>query len=612
MALAERETADHAADSVRLAFYHDETKDDDDEDDITGNPVTHSENLDVTALRLAIKGYVANDGQEGDHLDPDLDQIVRGDEAVSGIELELVKIVKVSTNKKDTTFSAVIDTQETEADGSYSFDDVEEGSMYVVRVSDSGDNVAATTHPMATRTEAVAADEYPTVTDGEFALPYWDYNANETKEGMVEVSNTTGTVKAEFQNFALLYVDGTLSGRVMEASGADGNIPIELIRCDTYTPGDATAEPPTDGECTRYDRKNYPTQTEVTSSSGHWEFNDLLEGWYDVNIGDAGYISALIDSDNKIDDDADDGDPDTDETAADRHTRLVKGRRDLAARNDFYVYDRGLANGAEMTALDVEGIQDVDDGAVELDGVTVATTSGIVNAIGSVANGVLWADGVLTLTPTIPVGATFKASVVFDDGDTDDETTATAHSTKSGGRGDDVDVQLKARATGDETTAGGTDGTANTVTIVVTAEDGYNDEVYTFTAARTRPVDNGLTALAGYPTRTSTTEIDSPTPTFTETQDEYSLNVPVIALTAPAAVYVRATAKDLQEGISVVVRDGTTVKSVDPEGQRDGEPNTLRVYAIAVPRTGLISKTVELTVTSEDGVDKIYYLTLDR
>ena len=272
-------TATNKADSVRLAFYHDEDNDDDADDGIVGNPASHSEDLDVTALRLQIKGFVVNDGQEGDNEDPDLDQIVRGDEAVAGIELELLTITKVSTNKKDTTFK-VHDTVMTDDDGSYAFEDVVEGSSYYVRATGSGIYHAAEASATDGFSRKVAADEYPATEEGDFALPYWDYNKGMTMMTKVTVSNATGTVSADFVNFALLYSDGSISGRVREASGNPGNITIELIRCETY---DADDE-----ECATYDRDAFPTQTTETGSNGTWEFNDLLEGWYEVYVGEAG------------------------------------------------------------------------------------------------------------------------------------------------------------------------------------------------------------------------------------------------------------------------------------------------------------------------------------
>ena len=173
-------TATSKADSARVAIYHDEEMDDDADDGITGTPVMARASFDVTALRLEIKGYVVNDGHEGDH-DPDLDQIVRGDEAIAGVELELLTIKKVSTNKKDTTFTSH-GTTETDDDGSYSFDDVVEGSSYYVRATSTGEYSAVEASAKDGFSRKVAADEYPAVEEGEFALPYWDYNAGMTHE----------------------------------------------------------------------------------------------------------------------------------------------------------------------------------------------------------------------------------------------------------------------------------------------------------------------------------------------------------------------------------------------------------------------------------------------
>ena len=188
-------TADNKADSARVALYHDETEDDDADDGITGTPDTYTKNFDVTALRLEIKGFVANDGQEGDNEDPDLDQIVRGDEAVAGIKLELLTITKITTNEKDTTFK-VHQTTETDDDGSYTFGDVVEGDEYYVRATGTGEYRAAEASAMDGFSEIVAADEYPAAEEGEFALPYWDYNEGMTVNTAVTVSNASGTGSA--------------------------------------------------------------------------------------------------------------------------------------------------------------------------------------------------------------------------------------------------------------------------------------------------------------------------------------------------------------------------------------------------------------------------------
>ncbi len=145
-------------------------------------------------------------------------------------------------------------------------------------------------------------------------------------------------------NFALLYVDGTISGRVREASGSPGNITVELIRCDTYDADDA--------ECSTYDRDNFPTQTTETKSNGTWEFNDLLEGWYEVYVGEAGYLAADIDDDYTIDDDGGIESPEM-------HTGLLKGKRDLASGNNFYVYDNGLDDDDDLEDIEVEGTRSI-------------------------------------------------------------------------------------------------------------------------------------------------------------------------------------------------------------------------------------------------------------
>ena len=98
-------TATNKADSTRIAIYHDEATDDDPDDGIIGTGVTATADFALTALRLDIKGYVANDGNEGNDAVGEVDGIVRGDEAVAGVEVALGTITRISANKKDTTFN---------------------------------------------------------------------------------------------------------------------------------------------------------------------------------------------------------------------------------------------------------------------------------------------------------------------------------------------------------------------------------------------------------------------------------------------------------------------------------------------------------------------------
>ena len=286
-------TATNKADSARVAIYHDEAMDDDPDDGITGTPVMATASFDVTALRLEIKGYVVNDGHEGDNEDPDLDQIVRGDEAVAGMELELWKGQLDQSGQP--VLKEMIASTTTDDDGSYTFDDVVEGGDYFVKALSTGEVMAAEASAKDGVSRQVAADEYPAMEEGSFDLPYWNYNAGTTMHTSVPVLNADKEVVAYFVNFALLYVDGSISGRVREASGSPGNITVELIRCETYDADDA--------ECSTYDRDNFPTLTTETNRNGTWEFDDLLEGWYEVYVGEAGYLAADITAMDIIDDD---------------------------------------------------------------------------------------------------------------------------------------------------------------------------------------------------------------------------------------------------------------------------------------------------------------------
>ena len=212
----------------------------------------------------------------------------------------------------------------------------------------------------------------------------------------VEVSNATGTVKADLVNFALLYTDGSMSGRVREAALVPGNITIELARCDTYVSGD---------RCATYDRVDFPTRRTQTLSNGFWEFEDLTEGYYEVNVGDVGFKSANIDANSKIDDDAS-------TTADEEHTRLVKGERDLASGNNFYVYDGGKDDDDGLASLVVKGTQDVDDGEEALTGVTVPSAQGAGGSdmMGSI-DAITWFSESITVIPKIAAGAKYTVTI---------------------------------------------------------------------------------------------------------------------------------------------------------------------------------------------------------
>ena len=566
-------TADNKADSARVAIYHDETEDDDADDGITGNPATHTQSFDLTALRLEIKGYVVNDGHEGDNEDPDLDMIVRGDEAVAGIELELLTITEVSSNKKDTTFKSH-GTTETDDDGSYSFDDVVEGSSYYVRATSTGEYVAAEASAKDGFSRKVAADEYPAVEEGEFALPYWDYNEGTTKNTSVTVSNARGTVSASFVNFALLYVDGSISGRVREASGSPGNITVELIRCETYDAGDA--------ECDTYDRDNFPTETTETASNGTWEFDDLLEGWYEVYVGEAGYLAADVDADYRIDDDGGMESPEM-------HTGLLKGRRDLASGNNFYVYDNGLDDDDDLDDIEVEGTTDPDEDPEDLAASAAIAAQGanMATAITGVSSTpITFGSESVTVEPDVHRDATFRVT-------TGAGTTLKSWPISSSGV---ATVDLDWNKTG--TTGEGMGPKETEITVSVTAENGYDDHDYSFSAFMMDPVGNDLLASDFMVEDPSGTEI---TRAFGQI-DQFTVNVAEKAEELTFTVEL----EDIEKQVLMVSMDGDEVM---PSDRKRADRTDEQRYEVELEDG---ANTIDLMVTSEDGEERSYQVVVRR
>ena len=583
-------TATNKADSARIAIYHDEATDDDPDDGIIGTGVTATADFALTALRLDIKGYVANDGNEGNDAGGEFDGIVRGDEAVAGVEVALGTIARISANKKDTTFNW-LQTVETNADGLYEFEDVTEGAAYVVRVLESADDNYTAGRSLGAKDDrtatGVASDEYPSVTaEGDFVLPRWDYLGNKivSTTSSVEVSNATGTVKADLVNFALLYTDGSMSGRVREAASSPGNITIELARCDTYVSGD---------RCKTYDRGDFPTQRDQTLTNGFWEFEDLTEGYYEVNVGDVGFKPANIDANSKIDDDAS-------EAADEEHTKLVKGERDLASGNNFYIYDGGKDDDDGLASLVVMGTQNVDDGEEALTGVTVpsAQDAGGSDAMGSI-DAITWASESITVIPTIAAGATYTVTIPG--------TTAPMVVGSGTGASTDDGVEFKLPDYGTGHAMEGTD-RETMVTVTVTAANGYHDHEYSFDVSLAAPAGDELAGLSVRQGTFSGTLVDLD-PGFAVAEDEYRVSIPATVM----SLHLAATLDDIKQvGMTVVTHnnDGTT-SEIDRAPSRTGDPVTLHRFDVPVGGT-TIARSIVLTVISEDEEEREIEISINR
>ncbi len=563
-------------------FYHDETMDDDDDDGVIGNPMIHSATLDVTALRLGIKGYVANVGHEDN-------QVVRGDETVEGAELELRAYDKDhATTGKYLTKGSLLATAMTGSDGFYEFNDISEGIYVVIAKSTDDYKVLRDLEVNGDRAKAVAS-VYEAVdeTNNDLRLPSWNYRSSSANNPTNTVTLRKGTATSEtftFQNFALLHMDGEFLGRVYEARDDAGDIAVELRRCETVT-GDVRCREETE----------FDAQTENTSSRGTWTFDGLREGFYAVNVAATNYRQAKWDSDG-IDDDAVacDGSDEADANCDSRRNlevvdSLVGKRAFNRERANFYVYNSSLGDDAELDGIVIEGTTHAQDDAEELADITItAHADGTTNSLPAVASAITWASEEITVTPDLSDPEASVRVVVGDLESPDD--------VGSGGHGDDITVDLE----------GGT----NTVTVIVTAENGYHDRVYSFAIIRTTPVDAQLAGLGLRTERDAEAGSEvSINPEFAPARTEYTATVPPGTRAGTTmSVYVLATVQSMQHSITATYSDGTMTEELPEETRRVGDGSLEKVYEVEIPKTGaLTDKSVLVKVTGENGTTMLTY-----
>ena len=599
--------------SERVDVYHDEFEDDDDEDtDYIGTAGTDHADFEATKLRLSIKGYAANISHEEN-------DVVRGDETYEGAELDLFAYDKDSEDDIMSTGS-VVATATVDADGLYEFNDLDEGA-YVIVATNTDDYEMLTTGPDVYYKNDIAAHTYGATEEEELELPYWNY---ETSMGMQLSSehdldpDDPESPIFTFHNFALLHGDGEFSGRVIEARGESEGIALDLNRCETFTVEDDTADPPVPADdCDRVEKTTtFATQIEDVDSRGRWEFTSLREGYYVTNIAGSSHNRAKWDDDG-IDDDAmncEGGtveEVDCDDDRTDDMFGMLEGKRAFNRGGaTFYVYNDRLDDDADATDVEVEGTTDINDGEVTLSIVEDANVADDAGP-GSSLSTITWASGSITITPDIPTRATFEATLTTGDATADPPTLKTIGKA-SGENGDDVSLSLAAYKTSAATGAvAEAEDLENTVTMTVTAENGYHDTEFSFIVSRMNPVDAQLNGADGMQFGLTRTATDGGDLTFDPEDDEQRVTVPVedpvTGTTMP--LFIRVAGKALQKGI-VVKHNGTVLDALDP---RTDQGALTHDYMITIPNTGdLQGHVVDVTVTSEDGVDFNYEMSLRR
>ena len=397
------------------------------------------------------------------------------------------------------------------------------------------------------------------------------------------VTYTEGTGAAarsdKYYNFALVYTDGEVSGKVNNLSGSNASIDIII----------STPNPLDDDE---------KVET-VGATSGNFELGGLIEALgYTAEIEDAGFSPPCIGADGMPDDNFEqaDGTCNDGTNATERFATTlmadIEGENDHEGLGTLTVYNSRLEAADELATLSVKAVtspvEDADT-LVELStfdatGVT-QDASGTNDVASSVESGtaIIWAKRNVTVVATVSTDASYTVKLGTG-------LPVVPHATRG------ATVTLPYYAT-DAAPVAGTPvaGTAreSTITVEVTAENGYNDHTYTFTLSAAAPVGYALAAA-------DITGADG-------TEDGTTIQNAWTATTASATATTTTITVDLDEitgttdcGQTLVVKDGDDVVDRDEDSTACAPQYDLTAEAGGNLHT--------LEVTSQDGKKEVYYL----
>ena len=537
--------------------YHDETSDD---------AGTDRARWTTTRIALKIMGYIGNDANS--------DKLLRGDEALAGVTVRL------------TRGPETIATAETNDHGLYAFENLEEG-RYAVTPGSGGDyTVLRGFDPntgAAITTVVAIADEYPALREGKYRLPSWDYANNRANNTSVRVQAQFSREHATLVNFALVYTDGEISGVVSNVSGSEGDIDLRIYR----------------------ERDDQLTEV-TTDSRGRFETGELMEGSYRVEIEDARFAApCLTSATGTPDDDGPDDDADgvCDHLAALEIDSDLRGRQAHAKLDILQVYDTKLF--ADDSLGDLPGIKARKQGRYsstyndtvtwtpdwtrEQDTEETRSTT--------LAGTISWASQSVTFSfpedGSIPAGAGVVVSK--------DTTVCADHA-----------CELDYNKTGTP----GPSPKETTLTVTVTAENGYDDHIYSVAVARANPVDNELvsdrvrrhngddtyTYADGYGT------FDEPYTLQTDSAEATSLKLHINLKHLGVLDDNAACAQSL---IVKTNPDDEDVEAEEVEADADARDDICanERYTLNVAARGA---SYTLHVLSEDGVEKVHHLEVGR
>jgi len=539
--------------------YHDEG---------AGEAGTDKARWTTTRIDLKIMGYIGNDA--------DGDKLMSGDEALAGVAVRL------------TRGPETVATVETDGTGLYVFENLEEGGYGVTASSGSDYLVLRGFDPDTDDVIATAdavADQYPAPRAGKYRLPSWDYANSSANNTSVRVRKPGSTALATLVNFALIHTDGELSGGIENVSGGAADIGLRIHR-------------ERDGQVTEV----------ATDNLGRYGKDELVEGSYRVEIADARYAAPCLGAaDGTPDDDGPDtdGDGDCDHVAATEIDADLRGGQAHADLPVLHVYDIKLF--ADDSLGDLPGIEARMQGRyshtyndpVTWDPAWIRTPDSEETRNGESVGTISWASKSVTFSfpadESIPAGASVAVSK--------DSTVCANHT-----------CELDFNRTG---TPGRPSPKETTLTVTVTAENGYDDHIYTVVVARANPVGNDLsiervrrynaddssyTAATGYGTA------DEPYTLLTDSAEAGSLRLHVDLRHLGVLNDNAACAQSLVVKTNPKEEDA---KAEEIEAEADAEDDicTDERYTLSVADEG---SRYTLHVYSEDGVEKVHHLALDR
>ena len=433
--------------------------------------------------------------------------------------------------------------------------------------------------------------------EGDFRTPSWIGEPSfVVTGGNVTVTDDKGTtttdddVSATLRNFALVWSDGSVSGKIDNLSGSAAGIDVRVYQC---------LDSDSDDFCGRGAPIGYNAPIELTTNaSGRFEFDGLTEGDYQVEIDDRGWSSPLlVDGDGEPDDDADATDSDQDDIPDNQAPSMadayLEGRRASDGFATLYVYDGDASDNEELGASVVRGNMH-GDGTATYNDTTGSVTTGLTYTagdettenLGSPLITIAYASETFAMRfarGALPLGASFE----IENGTLDCSTSACEV-------GENRTVTGTDRDDGEHT---------DTITMTVTAANGYDDHEYSFTVARANPQDNMLesTAIEGGGSVGGAGTNTSPWTVATASATAGSVDLHINL--EHWGTLANRNAKCAQT-LAVKKGNGDDLRA-SADDQDDVCENERYRFAVA-------GSAYTLHVTSEDGVTATYYLVVNQ